>query len=312
MFQNVIENILNVKWLNQVILLKIIFSGLIIFVLWLIHFLIQKIIWKKTDNIQTRYIWRKITNYSIVIFNALILGSIWITDFKQIGTFLGLLSAGIAISLKDLIINVAGWIFILTRRPFTIGDRIQIGENAGDVIDIRFFQFTLMEIGNWVDSDQSTGRIIHIPNGKIFTDPVANYNKGFEFIWNEIPVLVTFESNWQKAKTILQQVVLRNAEDLNSSAREKIKEASKRFMILYSNLTPFVYTSTKESGVLLSIRYLCKPRKRRDTEHAIWENILTEFSKCEDIDFAYPTQRFYNNQFEGKSKIKKSGKKHKT
>src|SRR5207247_865051 len=93
--------------------------------------------------------------------------------------------------------------FILWRRPFEVGDRVQIGPHAGDVIDLGLFQFTLNEIGAWVNADQSTGRIIHVPNGKVFTDPVANYNKGFRYIWNEVPVVVTFESDWRKAKQIL-------------------------------------------------------------------------------------------------------------
>jgi len=308
-----LENITNAKWFDQDLVLKIILSAIIILIAWLLHFFVQKIIWKKTDNIQTRYIWRKIVNYTISIVIIIIVGSLWITDFKQLGTFFGLLSAGIAIALKDLIINIAGWVFILTRRPFTIGDRIQLGNNSGDVIDIRFFQFTLLEIGNWVDSDQSTGRIIHIPNGKIFTDPLANYNKGFDYIWNEISVILTFESNWVEAKNILQEIIKRHTHDMTTAAHKKIKEASKRFMILYANLTPFIYTTVKNSGVLLSIRYLCKPRKRRDSEHAIWEDILTEFSKYKDIDFAYPTQRFFNHQTEAKSgKPRKKSVKSKT
>jgi hypothetical protein len=71
-------------------------------------------------------------------------------------------------------------------------------------------------------------------------------------------------------------------------------------MIFYAKLTPIVWTTVKDCGVLLTIRYLCDPRKRRSTEQAIWENILKEFAECNDIDFAYPTTRFYNNQLEGK------------
>lgn len=67
------------------------------------------------------------------------------------------------------------WLFILWRRPFELGDRIQIGEDAGDVIDSRIFQFTILEIGNWVAADQSTGRLIHIPNQSVFTTPLANH-----------------------------------------------------------------------------------------------------------------------------------------
>jgi hypothetical protein len=72
-------------------------------------------------------------------------------------------------------------------------------------------------------------------------------------------------------------------------------------MILYATLTPAVYTSVKDSGVALTLRYLCDPKQRRNTTQAIWEDILKEFSKNNDIDFAYPTQRFFNHRVEGKS-----------
>src|SRR3990172_145312 len=103
-----------------------------------------------------------------------------------------------------------------------------------------------MEVGNWVDADQSTGRIIYITNGKVFTEPQANYSKGwFQYIWNEIPVLITFESNWQKAKTALQQIAERHAAHLSALAQDRLREASRKFMIFYLNLSPTVYTSVE-------------------------------------------------------------------
>ncbi len=171
--------------------------------LWyLLRSLFLKILWRQTENIRTRYIGKKIISSVSAFVTMIILFLVWFREFRSTSTFLGVLSAGIAISLKDPITNIVGWRLIVIRKPFTIGDRIQICNYAGDVIDIRTFQFTLMEIGNWVDADQSTGRIIHIPNGKVFTDALANYSKGFQYIWNEIPVLITFESNWKKAKNI--------------------------------------------------------------------------------------------------------------
>jgi len=165
--------------------------------------------------------------------------------------------------------------FIILRHPFDVGDRIQIGGHAGDVVDIRAFEFTINEIGNWVAADQSTGRIIHIPNGKVLSKTLANYSKEFKYIWNEIPVLVTFENDeWEKAKEILQRVAGVHTEFISESAKEELKKVSGKFFILYPKLTPIVYTS--------------------------WEDILHEFAKHDDIDFAYPTERFYNNKLEGK------------
>jgi small-conductance mechanosensitive channel len=168
------------------------------------------------------------------------------------------------------------------------------------VIDQRIFQFTLMEIGNWVEADQGTGRVIHIPNGKVFTDVQANYTKGFEHIWDELPVLVTFESNWQAAKQILEEALAEHAEHISEEASERIRRAARRFMIFYRKLGPIVYTSVADSGVLLTMRYLVGARQRRGTREAIWEHILAAFAKRDDIDFAYPTTRFYDNRSEGK------------
>ena len=301
-----------VKWIEKTlglspeIQIKIFTSLVIGLILWILHSLLMRITWRRTEDARIRYIWRKTSGYIIIFLGIFLAGRLWFKGFQYIATYLGLLSAGIAIALKDLVAGLAGWIFIIGRKPFSVGDRIQIGTHAGDVIDIHIFQFTLLEIGNWVNADQSTGRIIHIPNGMVLSEVLANYGKGFYYIWNEIPVLITFESNWEKAKNILQNIVDKDAEQLSKTAEKKVKEASKKFMILYSRLTPTVYTSVKESGVLLTIRYLCEPKSRRDSEQRIWEDILKEFAGHVDIDFAYPTQRFYNNQLERKGHGKAS------
>lgn len=283
---------------------KIFESIFVIVILLLIQKLAKRFIIGKIQDIKVRYQWQKISLYLAVFLIVILLANTWLQIFGSVGTFLGLISAGIAIALKDPLVNMVGWAFILIRQPFKVGDRVQIGKIAGDVIDIRLFQFSVNEIGNWVDADQSTGRIIHIPNGIVFLEPQANYTAGFEYIWNEIPVLLTFESNWKKAKQILIDIVNHHGVKLSSEAEKQIKAAAKKFLIFYSKLTPRVYTSVKDSGVMLTLRYMCNPRERRLTEELIWEDILDKFGSCDDIDFAYPTQRFYNNAAEGKQDLK--------
>jgi len=288
------------------LLINFFVSVISILLIWLIRLFILRIAFRKTKNVRTRYQWRKSSTYIAFVVAILFVGLVWFEIFRTIATFLGIVSAGLVIALRDPVVNFAGWIFIIWRRPLEVGDRIQIGEYKGDVIDIRIFQFTLMEIGNWVDADQSTGRVIHIPNGKVFTEIQANYSKGFQYIWNEVPILITFESNWKKAKGILLKIANKHAQHLSESAERRVKAAAKKFLIYYTKLTPTVYTSVKESGVLLTIRYLCEPKNRRGSEQGIWEDILDQFSRRDDIDFAYSTQRFYDYLSEGKSKGPKS------
>lgn len=297
------------NWLQETlglppdIQVKLLESLITLIVLWLIYRLILRYFIERIEDVRLGYQWRKNVGYILSILGVLLVGRIWLEEgLESLFTFFGLLSAGLAIAMRDPIVNFFGWIFILWRNPFAVGDRIQIGDDAGDVVDQRVFQFSIVEIGNWVDADQSTGRIIHIPNGKVFVESLANFSRGIEYLWNEIPVLITFESDWAKAKEILGKISDKHAIKVSDSDKLKdhIEEYSKGYLIHYANLKPIVYTSVKDSGVLLTIRYLCGPRDRRGSSHIIWENILEEFAKHSDIDFAYPTRRIFSKLTESR------------
>ena len=275
-------------------------SAVAVAALWIVRWLAVRYLLGRIDDPVVRYRTRKILGYFAALIGIIVVGRIWYAGIGPLATYLGLLSAGLAIALRELIANVAGWLFIVWRRPFDVGDRVQVGDTAGDVIDLRIFQFSLLEIGNWVNADQTTGRIIHVPNAMVFTQPLANYNRGITYIWNEIPVLVTFESDWQSAKMMLNEIIHARADNLGHQAALDLRRASSNFLLGDVDLNPRVYTSLEESGVLLTLRYLCNPRQRRSTAEHIWEDILRAFASREDIDFAYPTTRLYDNRTEGK------------
>ena len=259
---------------------------------------IIKIIIDRIKDAKLRYQWQKGVSYITFIIGFLVIGQIWFDGIQSVATYLGLLSAGIAISLRDPLVNLVGWLYIIWRNPLEVGDRVQLGDQAGDVIDINLFNFTLMEIGNWVEADQNTGRLIHVPNGHVFTQTLANYGKGFKYIWNELPVLVTFESDWKKAKGILHDLSTQHTSQVSKAAAKKFQEVSKLFMMHQPNFKPKVYTKIEDSGILLTVRYLCNPRKRRASSQAIWEGALEAFSTEDNIKFAYPTIRYYNEKNE--------------
>ena len=298
-------------WLNNNLGLSLHVQGeiavscVIILILLISRRVVLGLVWARTHDARTRYRWQKGTTYFASVLGILLLGRVWLGEGSAgIAQFLALFAAGLAIALKDILVNVAGWLFMIWRRPFAVGDRIQIGNHAGDVIDVRLFHFTLNEIGNWVNADQSTGRVIHIPNGRVLTEVIANYSEGFEYIWNEIPVMVSFESDWERAKGILLEIVQRDSADIVKRAEESVRHSTKKFMIMYSTLTPTVYTRAGDDGVILTLRYLCEPRKRRATEQTIWEDILRAFANEPQIDLAYITRRGFNHTYEGKPALR--------
>lgn len=256
--------------------------------------LVNRILYKTIKNTNTFYMAKKGTYYFLSIIFALYVLFLWLDMAGSFTTYIGLLSAGIAIALKDLFSNIAAWFFIIIKRPFIVGDRIMIGSQRGDVIDIRLFQFSLMEISSLEDGEQSTGRIVDVPNHFVFIHPVTNYVKGFKHIWNEIKVELTFESNWKKAKMEFEKIVNQHSIHLTEQAEKHLREAGKKYLISYNKLTPIVYTDVKASGVQLTLRYLCVPRQLRKTVNDIWEDILLYIQKEDDVELAYPTRRVVN------------------
>jgi len=278
---------------NSAIIQKLLFSVAIIFVLWAIQKITVGIIQKRFENVRDMYMWRKGVSYVLVGIGLILLAGLWIRGGQGMATFLGLFTAVLALVFKDVLVNIAGLFYILWENPFATGDRIEIDSMHGDVIDIGLLKFSLLEIGNWVDADQSTGRMLKVPNAKVFSQIISNYSKGFEFIWDEIPVLITFESDWRLFKKQLTKIINAHITSDMKKIERAFKLARRSHLIQYTNLTPRVYTTVKDSGVLLTIRHLCSPRDRRNNREAIWEKILTEVEAQPNVEMAYPTIRYY-------------------
>jgi len=237
---------------------------------------------------------RKATTYTTMAVAVLLLTWVWLPFFDDLGTFLGLLSAGLAIALADVFLDLAGWLFIMFRRPFRVGDRIEIDGTAGDVIDVRAFRFTMLEIKSWVDADQSTGRLVHVPNGHLFRHPTANYTEGFFHIWHEMPVLVTFESDWRRAEVLIREALEPLSIGEEELRRHQAEASSQRdYLIKFRELMPTVYVSTRDSGVLLTARLLVEARSRRAVEDEFWRTLLIAFEAESSVELAYPTVRTY-------------------
>jgi hypothetical protein len=99
---------------------------------------------------------------------------------------------------------------------------------------------------------------------------------------------------------VLEKVLVEHTEKLSPDASARIRLSAESMHIKFGKLTPIVWTSVVDSGVRLTMRYLCKPRERRSSASAIWESVLDELGKMPDVDFAYPTTRFFDNRTEGK------------
>ncbi len=270
---------------------KLLVSIVVFASLWLIRLLLLRLVLPKIEEARARYRWRRVTQYTFVGLAAFLVLEIWFPHFENLATYFGLLSAGVAIALRDPIANLVGWAYLVWRRPFGIGDRVEIGTTAGDVVDMRLFEFSLNEIGNWVEADQSTGRVVHVPNQLVFSRELANYTRGFAFIWNEVRVPLSMDSDWRAAQDILKRIADEQAQEVLAEAQPFIEQgAEDDYLIFYRTLTPAVYTAVEDRGIVLTVRHLVHPRQRRGATHRMWQAILEAFEAHDSLRIAWPTQ----------------------
>lgn len=264
-----------------------VFSAVALMAILLVTFLARRLAIRYLDSPERVFRATRTTRRFGLLLAVVALILIWSPGFGDVFTLLTVIGAGMAIALREVLLAVAGWLRVTLLSEFHHGDRIEVNDVRGDVVDVRVMRTTLMEIGGWVDNDQSTGRLVHVPNSWMLEYPVYNYTGTFKFIWNELPITVTFRSDWRAAREIMLKYATESAEIVEQQARDEIRAMSREYLIHYSILTPFVYVRIRENGVELTLRYLCEAQKRRGSEHALNLLILDDIREHPDIEFAH-------------------------
>lgn len=218
----------------------------------------------------------------ISIIQILIIYLIWESNIKNAMTLISFVSAAITLSLKDYILNLFAGFYIKLYKPFKLEDRIEIKGQKGDVINLGSLFFELLEISDNY-GHQSTGVVSIIPNSIIFTETVKNMNKGFKYIWDEIKVQISLDSDVILAKKTLYKII--NNIDVIKNIPIKMKNELKNntsYRMYYNKYEPMIYTEVKDKHIELNIRFLINPKKARLVESYIWNEILKEY-KNENI-----------------------------
>ena len=197
--------------------------------------------------------------------------------FKQVGsliTSLGLIGFGITFALQKPILNFVGWLTIVFNQTYKLGDVVSINNTNGRVYDIRVMYTNVAELNSIGDP---TGKSTSIPNEFVLTSSVTNFTKGTNYVWDEIVIYLTYQSNWKKAFKIAKEIV---QDYYNKNIRKGVKKAFKEeFDAQNQIVTRFVIN---EKGVILKFRYLVDFNIINQTKGSIVQ-ILLEKLKGKDI-----------------------------
>jgi small-conductance mechanosensitive channel len=246
--------------------------------------LIEIIIIKKSHTDSTKYNLLGLTNFIKVIVIALIILSFVFSNWYTAAVSFGLISLILGFALQTPISSLAGWVYILIRNPYRIGDRIQLNDFKGDVVEISYLDTTLWEFaGDYLTNDLPSGRLIRFPNSLVFTSAVYNYSwQKFPFIWNEIPFHVAYESDLSYVSSVIRQTTI---DELGDEAVDNIKyfkELASQTAVDLSEVKEYPFVSLRinaNTWVEVSVTYLVHPKKAATKRSAIISRILKSLNE---------------------------------
>src|ERR1700730_165169 len=196
----------------------------------------------------------------------------------RLSVTLGVVGAGVAVALQDTVASIAGAFSIGFSKLYAVGDRVQIGDTRGDVIDIGLLRTTLMETGNWVSKDLYNGRIVRIPNNIVMKASVFNYSQGFRFIWDEIKVLLTATSDCKLAREMLSRVAKEAIGEYLLEAQTSWKAISDNYRSANPPLEPTVALVVNAGSLEFTVSYVVDYTRRTAMQDQLFTTIVEEIA----------------------------------
>jgi len=223
----VVRHLLNLRIINlalgfQALLERFVTAGMLIILVLAVFRGIDIYIIARVDEAPSRFNVNRVLKLIQAMILAIIAVSIIFVNWYAAIVSIGLISLTLGFALQNPITSFIGWIYILVRTPYTVGDRIQIGDATGDVIDVSYLDTTLWEFGGpYLSTDHPSGRIIKFPNSKVLSSMVYNYSWPiFPYIWNEVKIHVAYESDLEFLAHLMRQAV---EEELGEKMRERVR-----------------------------------------------------------------------------------------
>ena len=233
----------------------------------------------RIKEVENRYRMRKGLTFlgylAALLFTIAILGN----QSSGLSVSVGVVGAGIAFALQEVIASVAGWLALTFSSFYRVGDRVQLGGIKGDVIDVGVLRTTLMECGEWIDADMYSGRIVRIANSYVFKEPVFNYSADFHFLWDEIKLPVKYGGDRALALEILQRVAEEVVGEHAAEAQKVWQHMMEKYMIVAAETAPTVTLIANDNWLEFTIRYAVKYTTRRSAKSQLFSRIMDEIER---------------------------------
>jgi small-conductance mechanosensitive channel len=270
------------RWLNDPIFIKLMVVLVGILIIAVIVRLLRRMIARYGLDSDTRYRLRKTISLVGYLMMGLFAALIFSDSLVRFTVFFGVIGAGVAFALQEVIASFAGWVAISFGQFYKPGDRVQLGGIMGDVIDISILRTTLMECGDWVKSDLYNGRIVRIANSFVFKEPVFNYSGDFPFVWDEAVIPVKYGSDHRWVRQVLEQAAEAVCGEFIPKAQAHWNNMVRKYLIEDARVKPMVTLVATDNWLEFTVRYVVDYKQRRGKKDELFTYILDEFLKYPD------------------------------
>jgi small-conductance mechanosensitive channel len=221
---------------------------------------------KKTRASYTRYNLIRMVRLLGIMVVIFVVISFLFKNWYTAAVSLGLISLILGFALQTPISSLIGWVYIIIRNPYRIGDRIQVNEFKGDVVEISYLDTTLWEFGgDYLTNDLPSGRLIRFPNSLIFQAAVFNYSwQKFPFIWNEIPFHVAYESDLDYVEKTIRKIATEELGEESADIIRQFKEQAEKTAVDQKQVKEYPYINFRintNTWVEVLVTYLVHPKK---------------------------------------------------
>jgi small-conductance mechanosensitive channel len=251
--------------------------------------LARNILRRRVSDKANFYTLRMLIRNALLFAAGVIILIIWLGLGSNFTVAMGILGAGIAFASQEVIGSFTGYLNIVSSSIYRIGDRVRIGDVAGDVMDITIMRTTLMEIGAWVQADQYTGRTVSVANRIVFAAPVFNYTQHWGYVWDEIMLPVTYDSDWRLAAEIMLSHAQEYTANLQADAQAQLQRTMARYPLQQTQVEPTLYLAMTDNWIQMALRYIVLPRQRRTVKAQLHRELLRHFEKEPTIQIASAT-----------------------
>jgi len=257
------------------------------------YLLLKRWLVDRASNRRRSHDLRNVLRLSLGIATTIALLGVLTEQWLGVLLSLGVVGFAITFALQQPLFSLLGWIYIVVKRPYQVGDRVAIEGSKGDVVDVDFLVTTLWEInGELVSSNQPSGRIITLPNSVVLSSHVKNYTREeFPYVWNELTIQVSYETDLDYARTTMAAVADDYIGDQMANRiatyRDRLAETPVELEV---QDRPTVNVVQEESWVELRLRYLVDPRRGQRVRNVLYERIHAKLNE-EPERFSFPVSR---------------------